>query len=77
MVIDVTCECGREFGVTNDSVGQSVKCPECGSWVCVSAAVDSFELERTTSDLGNDPEHQTLELLPLLPNLSLAVTETG
>lgn len=77
MAIDVTCECGREFGVTNDSVGRSVKCPECGSWARVPAAVISVELERTTSDLANDPENQTLELRRLLPNLSLAVTETG
>ena len=49
MAIDVTCECGREFGVTNDSVGQSVKCPECGSWVRVTEALISVEPEDTTN----------------------------
>lgn len=49
MAIDVTCECGREFGVTNDSVGQSVKCPECGSWVRVSEAFNSVEQEHNTN----------------------------
>ncbi len=49
MAIDVTCECGREFGVTNDSVGQCVKCPECGSWVRVTEALISVEPEVTTN----------------------------
>ncbi len=54
MAIDVTCECGREFGVTNDSVGQSVKCPECGSWVRVTEALISVELE-DTANAGQRP----------------------
>ena len=77
MAIDVTCECGREFGVTNDSVGPSVKCPECGSWVRVSEEFVAVEQERGTSDLANDPEHQTPKLRLPLPGLSLTVTETG
>ena len=49
MAIDVTCECGREFGVTNDSVGRSVKCPECGSWVRVSDEFSSVEAEHNSN----------------------------
>ncbi len=45
--IMLTCECGREFGVTNDSVGQSVKCPECGSWVRVTEESVAVEPELT------------------------------
>ncbi len=77
MAIDVTCECGREFGVTNDSVGRSVKCPECGSWVRVLAAVTSDELARTIKDLTNAPENQASEHRWLASGLSLAVTEHG
>ena len=49
MAIEVTCECGRGFGVTNDSVGQSVKCPECGSWVRVAEELIIVEPEHTTN----------------------------
>ncbi len=77
MAMDVICECGREFGVTNDSVGRNVKCPECGSWVRVLAAVISDELARTTKDLTNAPENQASEHRSLAPGLSLAVTEHG
>ena len=49
MAIDVTCECGREFGVTNDSVGQSVKCPECGARVRVTEDFISVEPEPDTN----------------------------
>ncbi len=49
MAIDVTCECGREFGVRNDSAGQSVKCPECGAWVRVTEALITVEPEDTTN----------------------------
>lgn len=49
MAIDVTCECGREFGVTNDSAGRSVKCPECGSWVRVAEKFIAVELEQSTN----------------------------
>lgn len=45
MAIDVTCKCGREFGVTNNSVGQSVKCPECGTWVRVTEKLIAVEPE--------------------------------
>jgi hypothetical protein len=48
MAIDVICECGREFGVTNDSVGRSVKCPECGSWVRVAEASIAVEPKQST-----------------------------
>lgn len=49
MAIDVTCECGREFGVTNDSVGRNVKCPECGARIQVVEASISVEPEPSTN----------------------------
>ena len=58
-------------------MGRSVKCPECGSWVRVLAAVISDELARTTKDLTNAPENQASELRSLASGLSLAVTEYG
>ncbi len=43
MAIDVTCECGREFGVTNNSAGRNVKCPECGARIQVVEASIAIE----------------------------------
>ncbi len=62
MAIDVTCECGREFGVTNDSVGRSVKCPECGSWVRVSEALIS-ETRSFQSDVSLEVTDQCWRLV--------------
>ncbi len=70
MAIDVTCECGREFGVTNDSVGQSVKCPECGSWVRVDRAIKTATHIAKIADESVRAEKEFDGELPIVRDLT-------
>lgn len=72
MAIDATCECGREFGVSNDSVGRSVKCPECGSWVRVSEALNS-ETRDFRSDVSLEVTDQCWRLVASTRSLTEAL----
>lgn len=59
MAIDVMCECGKSYRVSNDKAGRRFKCRECGTLVEVpeANANASDETVREDTDWGLEPEY--------------------